>query len=138
MNEDLIREEILTHSRSNQNGLFPTAATLSARMTNPLCGDHVELRIHTQDQIILNIGFKAKACAICSASASMVSQELKGQSIKLALQLAESFEQTLIGPHHDPWPGLLENFRCFEHVKVTPSRKMCALLPWIVLKKAMA
>lgn len=136
MNQDQAREILLNHSKSTKNGLFPITVTHEAKLTNPLCGDHVELKIHSDGLIIHEIGFRTVACAICSASSSLLSEKLKGTSIKNALELQKKFEASVMGSAEIPWPLELSAFSCFEHLRVTPSRKVCALLPWVALKSA--
>lgn len=136
MNQDQAREILLNHSKSAKNGLFPVTVTHEAKLTNPLCGDHVELKIHSNGSMIHEIGFKTVACAICSASSSLLSEQLKGTSIESALHLQKTFEATVMGSPQMPWPVELSAFSCFEHLRVTPSRKVCALLPWVALKSA--
>ena len=137
MNQDLARTHLIKHSKSERNGRFPEVFSHEAKMTNPICGDHVELRIHTTNDIITDVGHKAQACAICSASASILCEEVKGKDIKLALSMGEIFEKGVMEAQNLPWPTELANLVCFEHLRVNPSRKMCALLPWVVLKSAM-
>jgi nitrogen fixation NifU-like protein len=137
MNQDQAREILLNHSRSDRNGKFPEYFTHESKLTNPLCGDHVELKIHLHDDKIQDIGFKAVACAICSASSSLLTQVLKGQSLQTALKMQLDFESSVMGAYETPWPLDLESLGCFEHLRVTPSRKVCALLPWVALKAAL-
>lgn len=137
MNQELARTHLIMHSRTDKNGVFPTSFNLEAKKTNPICGDHVELRLHTDNQKIQEIGHKAQACAICSASASILCEELKGKAIGEVQHLAEIFERAVMDTGHHPWPAELVAFNCFEHLRVNPSRKMCALLPWLVLKSAL-
>ena len=137
MNQDQARELLLNHSRSEKNGKFPESFTHVAKLTNPLCGDHVELKIYSVDDKIQDIGYKAVACAICSASSSLLTQELKGMTLQAALNLQQVFESSVMGSHEMLWPETLHSFSCFEHLRVTPSRKVCALLPWVALKSAL-
>jgi nitrogen fixation NifU-like protein len=136
MNQDQARELLLTHSRSDKNGKFPEHTTHEAKLTNPLCGDHVQLKVFLVDDKIQDIGFKAVACAICSASSSLLIQELKGKTLAESLKLQQEFESGLMASHELPWPMSLQSFSCFEHLRVTPSRKVCALLPWVAFKSA--
>lgn len=137
MNQDAIREFLLDHSRSSLNGRFPSEAHFTAKMTNPLCGDHVELRILSRDSMISDIGFKAGACAICTASASVMTEFVKGKTFNHVLKLGDTLENTLTENMTTPWPAELNHFVSFEHLKVNPARRMCALLPWVVLRKAL-
>lgn len=137
MNKDLIRDHLLEHSRSVRNGCFPKESDLRAKITNPLCGDHVELRLCSDGDIIQDIGFKASGCAICSASASILVQVSKNQKVQVALEWISLFEKTLADSSPTSWPFEIRALSCFEHIRVTPSRRMCALLPWVVLRSAL-
>ena len=137
MNQEEIRNKLLEHSRSPKNGNFPLYANRESKKTNPLCGDHVEIKLEVEKNFVKNIGFKAQACAICSASASVLSQEIVGKNVDAILAWTELFETTIADSKIAKWPSEIEFLQLFEHIKVTPSRKMCALLPWIVLKSAL-
>lgn len=138
MNLEVARTILLKHSRSDQNGIFPQLSTHSAKMTNPVCGDHVELKLEINDeQVIKAAGHKASACAICCASADILCHEIKEQTITNVLMMAKFFEQGIIESPEIPWPNEVKNLLCFEHLKVNPARKMCALLPWLALKNAL-
>ncbi len=154
MNQDEARSILINHSRSSRNGIFPAEATFSAKITdpllkelpdanrtaqgtNPICGDFVELKIHSDGVRLHDIGYKAVACSICSASSSLLCQEIKGLEISEVQKLSEDFESILLANLEKPWPATLANFLCFEHLRVNPARKACALLPWVTLKSAL-
>jgi nitrogen fixation NifU-like protein len=137
MNLDVARTILMDHSRSSHNGRFPEDTNLEGKLTNPVCGDHVVLKLSTVDSIIQDIGFKAEACAICSASASLLCRETKGHSVETVLKLATLFERCVLESSDHPWPEELQNLHCFEHLRVNPSRKVCALLPWVALRSTL-
>lgn len=137
MNQEEIKNKLLEHSRSPKNGNFPLHPNRESKKTNPLCGDHVEIKLEVEKNLVKSIGFKAQACAICSASASVLSQEVVGKEVDTVIAWTELFESTIAQSHIGKWPSDIEFLFLFEHIKVTPSRKMCALLPWIVLKSAL-
>jgi nitrogen fixation NifU-like protein len=134
MNLENARQTLILHSRSKANGRLPASATHTGQLTNPICGDQVRLAFDCQDEFLADVGFAAKGCAICTASASLLVEQVKGQTRTQALQLAEQFEASVLAVAEDVWPGALEGLRSFEHLRVNPSRRACALLPWIVLK----
>jgi nitrogen fixation NifU-like protein len=138
MNTDLARELLIRHSRSEKNGVFPSAANLEGKLTNPLCGDHVELRVQSEGRTIIDIGHRATACAICSASASLLCETLKGTTIEQALNLSQVFEKAITESAGTSWPEVIDSLECFKHLRVNPSRRMCAALPWLVLKAAVS
>lgn len=137
MNQELARDYLIKHSRSEKNGIFPASVTLEAKLTNPVCGDHVELKLHTAGTIIVDIGHKANACAICSASASILCEEVRGKDLDVVLSLADAFERGVTESKENPWPPEIAPLSCFEHLRVNPSRRMCGVLPWIVLRSAL-
>jgi nitrogen fixation NifU-like protein len=137
MNLEVAREILLKHSRSSANGAFPSTFHFAAQMTNPLCGDHVEIRLRAEEQQILELGHKASACAIGSASASLVAEKLKGYTLDDVQNLTDLFINSISEAPDQPWPEALDDFRCFEHLRSNPSRRMCAALPWLVLKSAL-
>jgi nitrogen fixation NifU-like protein len=136
MNLEASRTILVEHSRSSKNGKFPELVTHEGKITNPVCGDHVELKFTLQNEKISDSGFKAKACAICSASASLLSEMVKGKSLQEAFVMGSLLEKAVMENESHPWPAQLKNLDCFEHLRVNPARKMCALLPWVVLKNA--
>lgn len=136
MNLEVARSTLLEHSRSAKNGKFPEEFHFEAKLTNPVCGDHVELRLHVQESLITDVGFKARACAICSASASLLTETIRNQSISNALEMGLIFENNIMEKADAPWPSGISTLHCFEHLRVNPARKMCALLPWVALKNA--
>ena len=137
MKLDLAREILTHHARSRTNGIFPEGANRTAKLTNPICGDHVELRLFCEGESIVGAGHRARACAICSASASLLSQEIQGKPLARAFEMATAFENSLLSQATDPWPEILEGLKCFTHLRTNPTRRACALLPWIALRKAL-
>ena len=137
MDLDQAREILIQHSRSKRNGTFPRSFTHQKQLTNPICGDHVEIKFEIKDNHIAEIGFNAKACAICSASTSIMSEVIKGQSLSATQAIAEEFERSILEPKDQPWPASIQNLRSFEHLKINHSRRTCALLPWVAFKSAL-
>lgn len=134
MNLEESRRLLLQHSRSKKNGQFPAAANYEARLVNPICGDAVCLKLQVDQQQVKAIGFSADACAICSASASLLCEQVAGNSVEAAVEWAKDFESALLQPVDSAWPDKLLGLRCFEHLRVNPTRKACALLPFTVLR----
>ncbi len=137
MSPDDAREFLTRHSRSARNGVFPENSTHSARMVNPLCGDQVEIRIIVRNGKVSEAGFSAKACAICSASASILCGEIQDISRDSFHALKSDFEKTISDAFDPVWPESLRAFNSFSHLKVNPRRRGCAILPWAALMKAL-
>jgi len=137
LNADTAREILLTHSRSSLNGKLPPNAQLTGQLTNPVCGDHVELHFEVSEEEIRDVGFNARACAICSASSSLLRETVKGMKLSSALNFSRDFEKAVLEARENIWPENLMSLSCFEHLRVNHSRRMCALLPWLVLRKTL-
>jgi nitrogen fixation NifU-like protein len=136
VNLDQARTILSDHSRSKRNGIFPEKFSHEGKLTNPLCGDHVEIKILTDHGKIQDIGFKTVACAICSASTSLIASQVKGMQVEVVLEMGNIFERSILEREDMSWPVEILSYSCFEHLRVNPSRRMCALLPWVALKKA--
>ena len=137
MNVEKAREVLIDHSRSKLNGKFSPTAKYENQMTNPLCGDHVQIKFNLADGKITEFGFSTKACAICAAATSLMSEAVHGHSPAHALQMAENFELNLLAPPAQPWPEELLSLLSFEHLKINQARRSCAILPWIALRCAL-
>lgn len=116
--EQMYRENILDHYKRPRNCGHLAVADSEAFDTNPLCGDEVRMRISVKGGKISDIKFEATACAICTASASMITDEVKGAPLEKAGKLSKGHVLSLLGID----PG--------------PTRLKCALLPLKVLKLA--
>ena len=114
----MYRENILDHYKRPRNNGQLAGADSEAFDTNPLCGDEVRMRISVKGGKITDIKFEATACAICTASASMITDEVKGAPLEQARKLTKEHVLSMLGID----PG--------------PTRLKCALLPLKVLKLA--
>lgn len=134
MSLEAARALLVEHSQSKKNGKFPALFTHSGKLTNPVCGDHIELKFHLDQNRILEAGFSAQACAICTASASLLCQEVKGLSVESSDSLGKKFEDALLTSAEQIWPESLRPLMSFQHLRINQSRRSCALLPWIALR----
>jgi len=135
----LYQEMILDHHRSPRNYGILEPHTHSAEGYNPLCGDqlHLFLRI-TTDGIIEDVRFTGQGCAISRASASLMTEALKGKSVKEAHQLFERFHRSVTSD-----PTEIQNLYTLGKLDVLlgvrefPSRVKCATLAWHTLEQAL-
>lgn len=134
----LYQEVILDHNRKPRNYGAIADANHSAEGHNPLCGDHIKLSVNVLDDAIERIAFEGEGCAICKASASMMTGAVKGKSVADAELLVEEFRGLATGTldvetdtHH------LGKLKIFSGVKDLPSRVKCAILPWHTLHAAL-
>jgi nitrogen fixation NifU-like protein len=131
----LYQELLLDHSRRPRNFRLPDGYNSSAEGNNPLCGDRISLRVLVEDDRVRDIGFRGTGCAISTASASMMTEIVKGKSRADIESLFESFHGLLLGAKVDP--KSLGKLSAFSGVTEFPVRVKCAALPWHTLKAAL-
>ena len=135
---DLYQETILEHSKSPRNYRKLEAANRTAEGYNPLCGDHFTLYVDVQGDAIRDIGFQGSGCAISKASASMMTQSVKGRSKAEAQQLFRQFQELVTNqasPNGDK--DKLGKLTVFSGVSEFPVRVKCATLAWHTLQSAL-
>ena len=136
--DELYQQMILDHSRSPRNFGTMNDATGSSDGHNPLCGDRVTVFAKVRGDRVEDVRFTGKGCAICVASASLMTEAIKGRTPAAAQALFDQFHQMLTGPNGDtPPPASLDKMVVFEGVKKYPIRVKCATLPWHTLKAAL-
>jgi nitrogen fixation NifU-like protein len=133
----LYQEVILDHNRKPRNWGRLADATHEAEGLNPLCGDRLELDVKVANDMVESIAFEGESCAICKASASMMTTVVKGKPRSDAEQLIREFRDMATGnldtakaPHH------LGRLTVFAGVRDLPTRVKCAILPWHTLHAA--
>jgi len=114
--DDLYRELILDHSQHPHNHGEIPEADISYEDSNPLCGDKIRIDIKLRGDVIEDVKFNGKGCAISQASASMLTDELLGKSLEDVRKLDKQFVLDMLG------------------IPLGPSRIKCALLPLKVIK----
>jgi nitrogen fixation protein NifU and related proteins len=143
---DLYQEVILEHSKAPRNFRELKSATHKAEGYNPLCGDHFTIFLDMEGMEesgpeaprIRDISFQGSGCAISKASASMMTQSLKGKSKAQAQELFERFHSLVTG--HEPTNGNkaeLGKLSVFAGVSEFPVRVKCATLAWHALRAAL-
>ena len=136
---DLYQEMILDHSKRPRNFKILPAANRSAEGYNPLCGDRETVYLTLEGDVLRDVSFQGSGCAISTASASMMTERVKGMTRQEAQALFEKFHE-LITSATGPGPGgpVLEKLEVFSGVREYPVRIKCATLPWHTLKAALA
>ena len=134
---DLYREILLDHNSKPRNFRRLEDANRSADGYNPLCGDKIELYLKVDDQVIADVGFQGSGCAISRASASMLTQSIKGQSVERAQQIFEAFHRMLTEPETELDYDTLEDLESLAGVSEFPTRIKCAVLAWHTLRAAL-
>lgn len=132
---ELYQETILEHSRKPRNyGELPSA-NHKAEGFNPLCGDHYTVFLNVKDGAIAEISFHGAGCAISKASASMMTQSLKGKSAQEAEALFGQFHDLVTGSGGQP--EKLGKLAAFAGVSEFPLRVKCATLAWHAMRAAL-
>jgi len=131
----LYQEVILDHYRKPRNKGVVDEATHNITMNNPLCGDVVELVLTVRDGTIVAAGFEGHGCSISQASASMMTERLKGRSIVDALAIDATFTRMLHGDADAAADEDLGDLRALAGVSKFPVRVKCALLAWNCLEQ---
>ena len=133
---ELYQELILEHSKAPRNYRELTGADRKAEGYNPLCGDHFTVYVRTQGDSIQDIAFQGSGCAISKASASMMTQSVKGKTKEQAKQLFEHFHRTVTGEKNGDNADL-GKLAVFAGVAEFPTRVKCATLAWHTLQAAL-
>lgn len=135
MNEysDLYQQMIVDHSQHPHNFCVPVHPGLSQEGYNPLCGDKIMLYVNQNNSIITDIGFQGNGCAISTASASLMTDAVKGKTVAQALELFTEFQELVTTGKSDNLQKL-GKLAVLGGVSEYPMRIKCATLAWHTLK----
>ncbi len=117
--DDLYRDYILEHYRRPHNFGVLEEPSASIEGNNPLCGDRITLQIHVTDGVVDQVGFTGRGCAISQASASLLTDEIKGKPVADVAAFRADDLLDLLG------------------IEISPARLKCAMLSYDTLKKAL-
>lgn len=131
---DLYQEVILDHGRRPRNHRSLEGANHSANGYNPLCGDKIVVMVKTEGGRVSDVAFQGTGCAISTASASIMTESVKGKTIEEARELFRKFHELVTG-HEEPH-GNLGKLEAFMGVSEFPMRVKCATLAWHTLNAA--
>jgi nitrogen fixation NifU-like protein len=135
--EDLYKEVILDHYKSPRNKRPMPEAELSCSRNNPLCGDEITVLAHVDGDRVADIAFQGQGCSISQASASMLTEAVKGKSVSDAEHLASDFRGMMAG-EVDPSEDEFGDLVALKGVVKYPIRIKCAVLAWDVLQEALS
>jgi nitrogen fixation protein NifU and related proteins len=135
--KQLYQEVILDHNRKPRNWGVLADATHKAEGHNPLCGDHIVLTVRLRDDAVEAVNFQGESCAICKASASMMTTGVRGRSRAESEQLVHEFRAMATGKLDPAAPHHLGRLTVFAGVRDLPTRVKCAILPWHTLHAAL-
>jgi len=134
---DIYQEVILEHAKSPRNFHALEKPTVKAEGYNPLCGDRCTVYVSLQGDLIEDIGFQGSGCAISRASASMMTQSLKGKTVSEAEDLFHRFVGLTTGQDGHGNHAQFGKLAAFGGVAEFPARVKCATLAWHTLQAAL-
>ncbi|MDT7603484.1 MAG: nitrogen fixation protein NifU [Acidobacteriota bacterium] len=136
---ELYQQVILDHNKKPRNFRRLEDATQTAEGFNPLCGDQLTVYLRVEDGIVEDVSFEGSGCAISKASASMMTQIVKGKLREEAEKLFDEFHRMVTGElDEEATPNSLGRLKIFAGVREFPARVKCASLPWHTLHAALA
>lgn len=135
---ELYQELIIDHSKRPRNFRVLEGTNRKSEGYNPLCGDKITVFLELEDDRVKNIGFQGSGCAISTASASVMTESVKGKTLADAEMLFEVFHQLVTGkpPAAGKTPEL-GKLAAFSGVSEFPARVKCATLAWHTLHAAL-
>ena len=133
--QELYQDVILDHNRRPRN--FRTLERARrAEGFNPLCGDHFSVYLRVDGDVIADVTFQGSGCAISKASASLMTESVKGKTAVDATALVERFQRMITSPPDSPVDHL-GKLAAFAGVRQFPARVKCASLAWHTLRAAL-
>ena len=136
--DQLYRRVIMDHYKNPRNKGSIEDGALTIDMNNPTCGDRIHLTLQVEDGIIQNAKFDGEGCSISMASASMMTQAVKGKNVEEALQLSTTFSDMMLGKDYDNFDELEEDIESLSGVSQFPARIKCATLAWKAMEKGVS
>jgi nitrogen fixation NifU-like protein len=135
---DLYHEAILDHYRRPHGRGALAEPDAIATKANPLCGETMHVEVAMEGDLVRDIRFECEACAIARASASMMTDVVRGRSVAEIAAFITRFRRFVTGKPNEPDDSGLGPLVAFGIVRRTPARAACALLPWETLAEALA
>jgi len=134
--DQLYRQVIMDHYKNPRNKGQIEDGSLTIDMNNPTCGDRIRLTMNVEDGKVQEAKFEGEGCSISMASASMMTQAVKGQEIENALKLSHIFSEMMQG---NDYPDDLDlgDIEALQGVSKFPARIKCATLAWKAMEKGL-
>ncbi|GAA0349957.1 Fe-S cluster assembly sulfur transfer protein SufU [Oceanobacillus sp. FSL W7-1293] len=131
--DTLYRQVIMDHYKNPRNKGTLEKESVTVDMNNPTCGDRIQLQLDVQDGIVKDAKFQGEGCSISMASASMMTQAIKGMEVEAALKMSENFSEMMLG--HDIDSEEMGDIEALQGVSKFPARIKCATLAWKAMEK---
>ena len=135
--DNLYRQVIMDHYKNPRNKGSLEDGSLTVDMNNPTCGDRIHLTMNVEDGKVTNAKFDGEGCSISMASASMMTQAIKGKDIETALKMSKIFSDMMQG---NDYPDNLDlgDIEALQGVAKFPARIKCATLAWKAMEKGLS
>ncbi|WP_226535649.1 Fe-S cluster assembly sulfur transfer protein SufU [Fictibacillus halophilus] len=133
--DQLYRQVIMDHYKNPRNKGILEDGALNINMNNPTCGDRIQLTLKVEDGKIESAKFDGEGCSISLASASMMTQAVKGLPVEDALKLAKIFYDMMLGNDYDDASYDLGDIEALQGVSKFPARIKCATLAWKAMEQ---
>lgn len=132
--DQLYRSVIMDHYKTPRNKGTIENDSINIEMNNPTCGDRIHLTLQVEDGIVKDAKFDGEGCSISMASASMMTQAVKGKDVDTALGLSKTFSDMMLGKDYDDSLDL-GDIEALQGVSQFPARIKCATLAWKAMEK---
>lgn len=132
--DTLYRQVIMDHYKNPRNKGAIEDGSVTIDMNNPTCGDRIHLTLDVQDGVVKEAKFDGEGCSISMASASMMTQVVKGQDVDTALKMSGIFSDMMLGKEYDDSIDL-GDIEALQGVAKFPARIKCATLAWKAMEK---
>lgn len=135
--QELYQQVVIDHYKHPRNYKKVEGANRTVEGYNPLCGDHLWIHLKVEDGMVKDVGFEGSGCAISKASASLMTESVKGKSQQEIEVLFKKFQDMVTGKS-EPDMDELGKLAIFGGVRDFPTRVKCAILGWHTLKAALS
>lgn len=133
--DDLYRRVIMDHYQRPRNRGKLDDGSVSIELNNPTCGDRISLQMNVENDMIKDAKFQGEGCSISLASASMMTESVKGLTVDQSLHLVDLFSRMMQGEEIDTEEFPIEDIEALTGVAKFPARIKCATLAWKALEK---
>lgn len=135
--DQLYRQVIMDHYKNPRNHGELEEGALTVNMNNPTCGDRIQLQMKVEEGKVADVKFSGEGCSISLASASMMTETIKGRPVEEALELVEIFTGLMLGKEYNDEKYDLGDIEALQGVQKFPARIKCATLAWKALEKGL-
>jgi len=136
--DTLYRQVIMDHYKNPRNRGEFEDDSVTVSLNNPTCGDRIQIQMKLEDGKVQDAKFVGEGCSISLASASMMTQAVKGLTVEQALAISELFSNMMLGKEIDPDEFDIGDIEALQGVAKFPARIKCATLAWKAMEKGIA